>query len=134
MAYENVKNDLINITLHYRWINLMWPFYPVDDSTTSITKFVRFTLTATDSTEPGSTVYSKEYANTNVSDVLWWRGISGTPGNFSNFRIVDATNKDTDKDTDPIIRFAATWDGFSSKPNKTITSYGLVEAIIKQNR
>ena len=128
MAYENVKNNLNNITLDYQNTSLMWPFYPVDDST-PITKLVRFTLTATDSTEPGSTVYSEEYANTNVSDVLWWRGISGTPGNFSNFRIVDATNKDTD----PIIRFAATWDGFSSKPNKAITGYGLVEAIIRQN-
>ena len=128
MAYENVKNNLNDITLDYQKTSLMWPFYPVDDST-PITKLVRFTLTATDSTEPGSTVYSEEYANTNVSDVLWWRGISGTPGNFSNFRIVDATNKDTD----PIIRFAATWDGFSSKPNKAITGYGLVEAIIRQN-
>ena len=125
MAYENVKNNLNDITLDYQTKSLMWPFYPTDDSI-PITKFVRFTLTATDSTEPGSTVYSEEYANTNVSDVLWWRGISGTPGNFSNFRIVDATNKDTDH----IIRFAATWDGFSSKPNKTITCYGLVEAII----
>lgn len=125
MAYENVKNNLNDITLYYQTKSLMWPFYPTDDSI-PVTKFVRFTLTATDSTEPGSTVYSEEYANTNVSDVLWWRGISGTPGNFSNFRIVDATNKDTDH----IIRFAATWDGFSSKPNKTITSYGLVEAII----
>ena len=130
MAYENVKNDLNDINLNYETLEngLMWPFYTKNDST-SLTKFVRFTLTATDSTEPGSTVYSEEYANTHLSDVIWWRGISGTPGNFSNFQIVDATNDDTV----PIIRFAATWDGFSSKPSKSITGYGLVEAIIRQN-
>ena len=130
MAYENVKNDLNDINLNYESLEngLMWPFYTKNDST-PLTKFVRFTLTATDSTEPGSTVYSADYGNTRLSDVIWWRGISGTPGNFSNFRIVDATNEGTDH----IIRFAATWDGFSSKPNKTITGYGLVEAVIRQN-
>lgn len=130
MAYENVKNDLNDITLNYKTLEngLMWPFYPKNDGT-PLTKFVRFVLTADDSTKPGSTVYSKDYINTSLSDVLWWRGISGTPGNFSNFRIVDATGEDTV----PIIRFAATWDGFASKPNKTITSYGLVEAVIRQH-
>lgn len=86
-------------------------------------------LVATDATEPGTTIYTdyikKKPDNEDIPvEVIWWRGISGTPGGFSNYRMIE---------DDKGIRFAATWDGLASKPTKSITTHGVIECLITPN-
>lgn len=135
MAYENISNngkagsggtnpgDNPGIDeLVYKVLTPMRPF--ITDGSDAITFFGTMEFYANDTTDPGATIYTSNFDGPS-SDILWWRGISGTPGGFSNYRMVE------DKYG---THFEATWDGLTGKPDYPISILGAIEYLAIENK
>lgn len=124
MAYESIGADQEEI--EYETIS---PFPPFNTDVLAPSVYLKkLNLVATDATESGATIYTEYIKKPDYEDIpikiIWWRGISGTPGGFSNYRMIEDNNG---------IRFAATWDGLASKPTSSITTHGIIECLITPN-
>ena len=144
MAYENVsggkigsegsdpggnpgENPDINKFV-YKVITPMVPF--IADGSDEIMFFGTLDFDAsTNTNKPGDTISTIKMNDTHPSDIIWWRGVSGTPGKFSNYRMVE----DVDKYGVKVgIHFEATWDGVGGEPILPIDSTGIIEYIAVQ--
>lgn len=144
MAYENISNDKtgsggtetggnpgIN-ELVYNVITPMRSF--ITGFSDNIMPLVTLTFDAdTTNNKPGEIISTIRINDASPSDIIWWRGISGTPGKFSNYRMVE----DEDKYGNKVgIHFEATWDweGSPNKPILSIDGHGIIEYVALQNK
>lgn len=111
--------------------DVLTPIRPfITDSSDEIITFVKIHLNAnTNDNKPGDTISTIKLNDTLASDVIWWRGVSGTPGKFSNYRMVT----DVDKyGVNTGVHFEATWGGVGGEPILPIDSTGIIECMYKQ--
>lgn len=114
----------------YKVITPMVPF--ITDGSDEIMYFGTLNLDAnTNDNKPGDIISTTKIDDARPSDIIWWRGISGTPGKFSNYRMVE----DVDQYGVKVgIHFEATWGGVGGEPILPIDSTGIIEYIKIQSK